>query len=69
MTDEKVYSKIHDKTIRNNIKDSVMWKQAHKAEELESTVGYVEYTIRFDGLIPIQVLKIKTPNEQSDKKT
>ena len=59
MTDEIVYSKIHDKRIAKNISKSPIWKECHKPEELDSKKGYFKYSIRFNGLKPVQVLSIK----------
>ena len=67
MTDETIYSKIYDKTIHQNLQNSEIWKDAHKEEELDSTEGFVKYSIRFDGLKPVQVLKIKKINEKSNQ--
>lgn len=59
MTDEIIYSTIQDKSIKKDLKNSPIWKNAHKEEELESKKGYYKYTIRFNGLTPVQVLSIK----------
>jgi hypothetical protein len=58
----KVYSPIEDKEIRNNLKDSAIWKQAYHADELPMARAkyreMFEYIIKFDGLMPIMVNKI-----------
>jgi hypothetical protein len=59
----KIYSPIEDKEIRNNLNGSPIWKQAYHVDELETAktkhpVLY-EYTIKFNGLQPIQVTSVK----------
>lgn len=64
MTDEKVISPIKDEKINSHINTSEIWKKAFKIEELnEKTRGmhpaWYEYTIRFDGLKPLQMTKFR----------
>ncbi len=59
MTDEAVYSKTLDKNIKKDLINSPIWADAHKKEELDDTKGYYKYRIRFDGLTPIQLLKVQ----------
>jgi hypothetical protein len=59
MTIEKVFSKIQDNNIQNNITTSKIWEECYKEDELESKAGYYCYTIKFDGLKPIQCTKIQ----------
>ena len=59
MKTEKVYSPIFDKNIHKDIANSPIWKQAFKEDELVSNIGITEYTIKFDGLKPIQVTNVK----------
>jgi len=64
MTDEKVISPTFDKQMNSHINDSEVWKKAYKAEELTDRIrgmhpAWYEYTIRFDGLKPIQMTKFK----------
>ena len=59
MKTEKVYSKIHDKNIKNNLVDSPIWKDSTHISDVGDASGFWEYTIKFDGLKPIQVTKIK----------
>jgi hypothetical protein len=59
----KVYSPVNDKEIRNNLNGSPIWKQAYHADELgaakiKHAVLY-EYSIKFNGLQPIQVTGVK----------
>jgi hypothetical protein len=59
----KVYSPIEDKDIRTNLNNSPIWKQAyHESEVKEASKNYAqmfEYSIKFDGLKPIQVINIR----------
>jgi hypothetical protein len=62
MKDEDVYSCIHDEKLSQNLSLSPMWKKAFKLEELTPQVKamspvWIKYTIRFDGLTPIILLK------------
>ena len=58
----KVYSPVEDKEIRNNLKDSPIWKQAYHADELPMARAkyreMFEYSIKFDGLKPVMVNKV-----------
>jgi hypothetical protein len=62
--DEKVYSPIEDKEIRTNLKNSPIWTGLrYHADELaiakkKHEVLY-EYSIKFDGLIPVQVTNVQ----------
>jgi len=59
----KVYSPVDDKDVRNNLNGSPIWKQAYHTDDLpvarkkHSTL--YEYSIKFDGLKPMQVTNIK----------
>lgn len=59
----KVYSPIEDKNIRTNLNDSPIWKTAYHKDEVESARKshnqMFEYSIKFDGLKPIQVTNVK----------
>ena len=56
----KVYSPVFDKNIQRDINNSPIWKEAYHADEIgEVKKPLTEYTIKFDGLVPIQVTKIK----------
>ena len=59
MEKEFIYSRVEDKNIRKNIKGSPIWKECHHREELDDLAGYWEYLINFNGLEPVQVLKIQ----------
>jgi len=63
MKDEVIYSKTLDKGIKKDIKNSPIWADAHAKEELSDTNGYYKYSIRFDGLKPVQILKIQKVNK------
>jgi len=55
---EKVYSPIHDLNIQENLQDSPIWKDCYKIEEDFPNKPIWEYSIKFDGLKPIQVTNI-----------
>jgi len=59
----KVYSPVDDKEIRSNLNGSPIWKQAYHADELEAAktkhAVLYEYSIKFNGLQPIQVTGVK----------
>lgn len=64
MTTEKVYSPIRDNNIKNNISSSPIWKNCYHEDELkdipqDTRRSLICYTIKFDGLKPIQVTNIK----------
>lgn len=54
---EQVYSPILDEDIHKHLKESPIWAKCYKKEEAPD--GCHKYTIKFDGLIPIQVTKIE----------
>lgn len=60
MTTEKVYSLIEDKNIKNNLNRSSIWKNCHHETDIKPKGRIICYTIKFDGLKPIQVLKVET---------
>jgi len=59
----KVYSPIEDKNIKKSIVDSPIWKPSiHEDdinEEHKKGETMFEYTMKFDGLKPVQVTKVK----------
>jgi hypothetical protein len=59
----KVYSPVEDKEIRNNLNASPIWKQAYHEDEFENAKrkhsNLYEYSIKFDGLKPIQLTNMK----------
>ena len=63
MEDVKVYSPVEDNNIRENLNNSPIWKKAYHAEDLPRiTAGNAtvfEYSIKFDGLKPVQVTDVK----------
>lgn len=64
MTEEKVYSPINDKDIKKNLNDSPIWKNCFHSDDLTTEVlsknpNMAVYSIKFDGLVPIQVLKVE----------
>lgn len=64
MITEIVLSPIKDEKMNSDIKNSLIWKNAFKPEEINDEIRkkynvWYEYTIRFDGLKPIQMTKFK----------
>lgn len=59
MTTEKVYSRIFDDKIKNNVKDSSIWQNCCHENEMSPSEQYYCYTIKFDGLTPTQCTKIE----------
>ena len=64
MTNEIVISPVKDEKINSHINESPIWKKAFKTEELTEKVRgmspeWYEYTIRFDGLKPLQMTKFR----------
>jgi len=63
MEDIKVYSPVEDKAIRENLNGSPIWKKAYHKEDLPRIQGahanIFEYSIKFDGLKPVQVTNVK----------
>lgn len=60
MKTEKIYSPIFDKDIRKNINNSPIWGEAYHESELgDVKKPLTEYTVKFDGLKPIQVTKMQ----------
>lgn len=64
MITEKVFSPYHDKDIKKNLNDSEIWNKAFKQDELTNEIKdkykfmYL-YVIKFEGLTPKQVNKVK----------
>lgn len=64
MKDEKIYSPIEDKEIRTNLKNSPIWTglRYHSDELIEAKKKHptlFEYSIKFDGITPIQVTNVQ----------
>jgi len=59
----KLYSPVDDKNIKNNLNDSPIWKQAYGELEISRAKlkhsELYEYTLKFDGIKPVQVTNIK----------
>lgn len=66
METEKVYSPVKDGKIKRNLNDSPIWKNCYKQDEVTSDVLkkhnniFYIYSIKFDGLKPVQVTKVET---------
>jgi len=63
MENVNVYSPVEDKNIRTELNASPIWKQAYHEDELIDAMKkhaiMFHYTIKFDGLKPIQVNNVK----------
>ena len=64
MTFETVLSPIKDEKMNSHIKESEVWKNAFHPEEVTPEIfrkypAWYEYTIKFSGLTPIQMTKMK----------
>ena len=63
MENVNVYSPVDDKDIRTNLNGSPIWKQAFHETELVAVEKkfpvMFKYTIKFDGLKPVQVTNIQ----------
>lgn len=66
MKEEKVYSPVKDGNIRKNLNDSPIWKNCFHKDDLDENPGImrkypemIEYSIKFDGLKPVQVVNVK----------
>ena len=59
-----VYSPIEDNDIQKNLNGSPIWKKAYHLEELQGKnfKDVFEYSIKFDGLKPFQVTKVRKHN-------
>jgi hypothetical protein len=59
----KVYSPVNDENIKKDLDGSPIWKKAYHADELAEALkdnsNIFEYSIKFDGLRPVQVTDIK----------
>jgi len=58
----KVFSTIDDKNIKKKLSDSPIWGDAYTEDELihvDESKKLYQYSIKFDGLKPVQVTKIK----------
>ena len=58
-----VYSTVEDKGIKTNLQDSPMWKKSIHPDDLKDEqkpgVPMYKYTIKFEGLKPVQVNSVK----------
>lgn len=64
MTFETVISPVKDEKMNSHIKESEIWKKAFKREEITERIRgmhpvWYEYTIQFEGLIPIMMTKFR----------
>jgi hypothetical protein len=59
----KVYSPVNDENIQKNLNDSPIWKKAFHEDELAEAIRsnreLFEYSIKFDGLRPVQFTGMK----------
>jgi len=61
---EKVYSPIFDKDIKKDINNSPIWKDCYHQDDIPNEYRDINktlycYTIKFDGVTPIQVNNIE----------
>lgn len=71
MITENVYSPILDEKIHENISKSPIWGKCYHESEIEDIKEPLYcYSIKFDGLKPIQVTKLRKPKKfkTNDKK-
>ena len=61
LTTETVYSKVEDKNIKTNVQKSKIWANCEHPDDVEDKdlTGWFQYQFKFDGLVPIQCIKIK----------
>lgn len=64
MTVEKVLSPVKDEKMNSHINESEVWKKAYHPDEVTDEIrakfpNWFLYTIKFDGLKPIQVMKFE----------
>lgn len=64
MTFETVISPVKDEKMNSHLNDSEVWKKAYTKEEITDRIrgmhpAWYEYTIKFDGLKPIQMTKFR----------
>jgi len=69
LIEEKVYSLIHDADISKHLDKSLIWGNCFKQEDLTVEVlgknpGMYEYTVKFNGVKPVQVTKIRSYNKK-----
>jgi hypothetical protein len=59
----KVFSPVDDKDIRQNLNGSPIWKLAYTESELKEAEKkhpvLFEYSVKFDGVKPVQLLGVK----------
>lgn len=59
MTIEKIYSTIQDNNIMKDIINSPIWKECYHSDDIRPANAIFCYTIKFDGLIPVQVTQVE----------
>ena len=63
MENVNVYSPVEDKNIRTNLNGSPIWTKAYHEDDLaiakKKYAVLWHYTIKFDGLVPVQITNIK----------
>lgn len=63
MTTEQIFSPVKDEKMASNLLDSPIWKESYTEDEylmIKETHAYdawYKYTIKFEGLKPIQLTK------------
>ena len=61
MIKEKVFSKVDDKNIKNDVMNSPIWKNCKHYEDVTSKEerGGFLYTVMFDGVTPVTCTKMQ----------
>ena len=64
MTNEIIISPVRDEKMNSHLNESEVWKKAYTKEEITDRIKgmhpmWYQYTVRFDGLKPIQMTKFK----------
>jgi len=59
----KVYSPVNDENIQKDLNGSPIWKQAYHESEVavaqKNHTEVYEYSVKFDGLKPVQLTGVK----------
>lgn len=56
---EEIFSPINDIYIRQNLQKSPIWKNCYKKDEQFPKSPMWKYTIKFNRLVPVQVMKVQ----------
>lgn len=58
---EIIYSRLEDKSIKHHLATSIIWTNCEHFKDVseKNLKGWWKYTIKFDGLKPVQCIKIE----------